>query len=578
MVWYPRAFMKQGHPFPCKFVVFLNDISPAWIRETNTTSKEGGVLVREGDAYKLEGSLAAALRQRPFGMIWAANVFSNVGGQIQTVAASWLMLTMAGSPQMVALIQTASALPTMLFALFAGAIADTFDRRRVMLTAQAGMMITAALLAALAYLDQLTPVLLLVLVFVTGIGTAFNLPAWHASVGDMLKRNDLAAGISLNAAGFNVSRSVGPAIGGLIVSGGGAPLAFAVNAASYGVLISVLTRWRKVQPASSHPRERLDRAIRTGLGYVIMSPASRAVLVRGFVFSLGACAPLALLPSIVGDLIGGDAAVFGVLLAGFGLGAVSAALLGVRLRRGRPHEVAIRSSMSLIAAAIFVVSISDSSLLTGGALALAGAGWSFSLTTFNTNLQSSIPRWVVGRTLALYQTGNAAGVALGAFAWGAIATEYGLRLALAVSAAVVLLCVGIGLVRPLARNSGDEHDPVEPPVELSSAIPLRDSHGPVRIFVRYEVPRSQISEFKALMAKQRRIRLRDGAVHWSLLRDIEDHELWIEQFEISTWTDYLRHRDRLTKADQPLAGAIAAIVKISTSPLITRTIKRWPRD
>ena len=130
---------------------------------------------------------------------------------------------------MVALVQASTTLPIMLFSLAAGAVADNFDRRRVMLIAQCFMLVVSAALTVCAYLDLITPWLLLAFTFLIGCGTALNNPSWQASVGDMVPRADLPAAVALNSVGFNLTRSVGPAIGGAIVAAAGAAAAFAVN-------------------------------------------------------------------------------------------------------------------------------------------------------------------------------------------------------------------------------------------------------------------------------------------------------------------------------------------------------------
>lgn len=183
-----------------------------------------------------------------------------------------MMTTITASEDMVALVQTSTALPIMLFSLISGALADNYDRRRVMLTAQCMMLTVSALLTASALLGWITPWLLLFFTFLIGCGTALNNPSWQASVGDMVPRADLPAAVTLNSMGFNITRSVGPAIGGVIVAAAGAAAAFAVNTLSYLALIYALLRWRPAAPVSTLPREALGSAIFAGLRYVSMSP------------------------------------------------------------------------------------------------------------------------------------------------------------------------------------------------------------------------------------------------------------------------------------------------------------------
>ena len=154
------------------------------------------------------------LRVPIFRNVWLASLCSNFGGLIQSVGAAWLMLEMTRQADMVALVQTSVALPVVLFSLLGGAIADSLDRRRVMLAAQFFMLVVSAALAVCAWQDLLTPWLLLGFTFLIGCGASFNGPAWQASVQDMVTRPQLSAAVALNSMGFNLARSTGPAIGG----------------------------------------------------------------------------------------------------------------------------------------------------------------------------------------------------------------------------------------------------------------------------------------------------------------------------------------------------------------------------
>src|SRR5690606_31761063 len=188
--------------------------------------------------------------------------------------------------------------PIMVFSIAAGALADSFDRRTVMLIAQSGMALASLALAITAWMGQLNPWLLLSFTFLIGAGTALFNPSWQASMGDVVPRDDLPGAVTLNAMGFNMMRSVGPAVGGLIVALAGASAAFAVNAVSYLPLIGALYRWKPQRVQARLPRERLGSAMWAGIRYVSMSPNLLTVLFRGFLFGGSAIVVLALLPSL----------------------------------------------------------------------------------------------------------------------------------------------------------------------------------------------------------------------------------------------------------------------------------------
>ena len=238
----------------------------------------------------------APFQYKTFRALWSATLVSNLGGLVQTVGAGWMMATIAHSDDMVALVQASTTLPVMIFSVAAGALADNFDRRRIMLTAQVLLLIISVALAAFAYLGILTPWMLLSFTFLIGCGGALHNPSWQASMGDIVPRTDLPAAVALNSMSFNLMRSIGPAIGGIIVAAAGAAFAFIFNAFSYCALILALWQWKPETVKSTLPRETLGPAMVAGLRYVAMSPNLLKVMFRGFLFGLSAIVILALLP------------------------------------------------------------------------------------------------------------------------------------------------------------------------------------------------------------------------------------------------------------------------------------------
>ncbi|MFY8193501.1 MAG: MFS transporter, partial [Novosphingobium sp.] len=244
-------------------------------------------------------SALAPFRYPAFRAIWTANLFSNIGSMIQSVGAAWLMTELTTSHVLVALVQASATIPILLLGVFAGAIADNYDRRRVMLAAQTGMLVVSSVLAVLAYTGGVGPFSLLALTLMVGMGTALNGPAWQASVRLQVGREDLPQAISLNAISFNLARSVGPALGGILISLWDTSLAFALNAVSYLGMIVVLSRWR---PESLPPmREPMLAAIGRGIRFCASSSPIRKVLLRGFAIGFGAAGLQALMPSIARD-------------------------------------------------------------------------------------------------------------------------------------------------------------------------------------------------------------------------------------------------------------------------------------
>jgi MFS family permease len=519
-------------------------------------------------------STLSAFRYPVFRGVWFASTLSNLGGLIQSVGASWLMISIAPSADMVALVQASVTLPIMLLSLVAGAMADNLDRRNVMLGAQFFMVAVSVALAVCAWVGWITPWLLLLFTFLIGCGAAFNAPAWQAAVGDMVPRDELPAAVALNSMGFNIARSIGPAIGGVIVAAAGVAAAFVVNAASYIPLIAVLARWRPPPNPQTLPRETLGTAVAAGIRYVAMSPVIRTVLVRSAAFGLGASAIMALLPLVAKVLIGGGPVTYGLLLGAFGVGAIAGALGAARLRRMLSTEGIVRWAGCAVALAAAIVGVSTQLLVTMAALLLAGAGWVLSLATLNVTVQLSTPRWVVARALSLYQMAAFGGLAAGSWLWGVVAAAEDVGAALLIAAFVILACALLGRWMPLMQSGELNLDPLRLWKEPSTAVPVEPRTGPVVITIEYVIREKDALEFLRRMAERRRIRRRDGARNWRVLRDLADPQLWIERYETPTWLDYVRLNSRLTQDDATVPERLRALHRGPGAPRVRRMIER----
>ena len=516
----------------------------------------------------------APLGNPTFRNIWIASIFSNLGGLIQGVGAAWMMTSLTTSENMIALVQASTTLPIMMFSLVAGAIADNFDRKSVMLVAQAFMFSVSALLAAIAYLGWISPWLLLAFTFLIGCGTALNNPAWQASVGDMVPREDVAGAVSLNSMGFNLTRSVGPAIGGLIVALGGAAAAFTANAASYVALVIALLRWKSPRSAGALPREEIGQAIVAGLRYVSMSPNLLKVFARSFVFGLSAVAILALLPVVARDVIGGGPLTFGLMLGGFGIGAVGGAYFNTALRERLTSENIVRCAFAGFAISEAAIGATSNTVIIAGAVVLAGACWVLALSLFNTIVQLSTPRWVVGRALSFYQMATFGGMAAGSWLWGSLAESYGVGSSLSIAAVVVACGVLIGLVLPMPVFASLNLDPLDTFREPELQLEIVPRSGPIAIHVTYEIRDEDLPDFLALMIERRRIRIRDGAQAWALMRDLQNPQRWTETYHTPTWVDYVRHNTRRTKADAENFDRLRALHQGEALPQVRRMIER----
>lgn len=391
-----------------------------------------------------------------FRAIWIANLFSNLGGTLQGVGAAWLMTELTPSHQLVALVQASATVPIMLFGVFAGAIADNYDRRIVMLVAQVGMLVVSAALAALAYAHMLTPALLLAFTLSVGIGTALNSPAWQASVRQQVKPGEIPQAIALNSISFNIARSIGPALGGVLISIWDVSFAFAINAISYIGLIGVLLWWKpEARPArdASAPRHRILPAVGVGIRYCATNAPLRRLLIRGLALGFTLSAYQSLLPAVVSAAVNGSELDFGLMLGLFGIGSIVMAPFtgSLRVRLGLEGILAMGAAMFVFSLSL-VAEVHDI-LYALPAAFVAGMAWVMILTTINTAVQLRSPDAILGRCLSIYQAVTFGGMALGSWTWGALADWQSLRFALhAGSIALVVSFVILRIVAPLPKS------------------------------------------------------------------------------------------------------------------------------
>lgn len=512
---------------------------------------------------------------RIFALIWSASLVSNFGSLIQAVGASWLMTSIAPSPDMVALVQASTTLPIMLLSLPSGATADIWDRRIVMVIAQSLMLTVSALLTLTAFVGLITPWTLLALTFLLGCGTAMYGPAWQSSVGEQVPRADLPAAVALNSLSFNIARTAGPAIGGVIVATAGPPAAFLVNCLSYLALIAVLLGWRRPVPNAFLPPENMLMAMGAGIRYARLSPEIRTVLIRGAIFGVLGASVWSLMPLIARDLIGGNAVTYGVLLGAFGIGAVIGALGSTSLRARLKNERIVGLATAGFGIGCIVTGLSSWHAATIAALMLGGASWVLALSTFNVTVQTSSPRWVVGRTVSIYQMVTFGGLAIGSWLSGLIASRVGLVACLVSSGLLMTVSALLGRRLPLRQPEGLNLDPSRTWTNESRAqLDRLIDTGPVVVTVEYRIAPPDAERFRGAMRELRRIRRRDGAKRWSLMQDMAHPEIWIERYHSPNWVEHLRRHHRFTVADREIERKVLELHSGAEPPRTRHLIER----
>ncbi|GGI17824.1 MFS transporter [Oxalicibacterium faecigallinarum] len=499
------------------------------------------------------------LQNKLFRGLWLATVASNIGTWMHDVGAGWMMTSLSPDPLMVALVQAATSLPMFLFALPSGVLADIVDRRKYLLFAQIWMLVTAAVLGVLAFGGLVTPEILLASTFMLGVGAAMAAPPFQAIVPELVGKQDLSAAVALNSLGVNISRAIGPALGGLILSFAGPPVVFMLNALSVLGVVMVLYAWKPVPRVQRLPAEHFFPAVRAGLRYVHAAPLLRVVLIRAVAFFVFGSAAWALLPLVARNQLGLGAGGYGALLACIGVGAVAGALLLPRLKKAFSTDVLALGASVLFAITMLALGTVQNAWLLGGILLFSGLAWIAMLSILNVGAQRSSAGWVKARALAVYLVVFFGSMAAGSTIWGKTAAQLGTSMALIIAALGMVLACATALRWKL--NMSPDLD-LTPSTHLHTHAPQIDAAhdaGPIRINVEYRVLPENATAFRQAIHEMRRVRRRGGAISWGVFEDMAEPGRYIETFVVESWLEHLRQHDRFTENDKAITTRVHAL-------------------
>jgi MFS family permease len=512
------------------------------------------------------------LRQSIFRALWIASVVSNIGSWMQDVGEGWLMTSLTLSPLLVALVETAGSLPVVLAALPAGALADIVDRRRLLLFMQAWMGIVAVAMGAVALMGLMTPGRLLSLTFLLGIGSAVSNPAWQAIVPELVPSSDLPAALSLSGVAVNIARAIGPAVGGLIVAASGPWAVFLLNAGSFLAVFFVVYRWQPAPRSSKLPPEEIIGAMRAGTRYLRHSPELQTVLIRCGAFIVCASALWAMLPQQARRGLGLSPFGYGVLLGCVGFGAITGAWLLPRIRERMAINELVAAGTSLFALSTIALAYVRSFAVLALALVAGGIAWISVLSALNISAQTATPSWVRARVMAIYLLVFTGGLAGGSAVWGFLAARAGISKALVLSA--VGLIAGLPLTW-LYRLVGKTSLSLAPSLHWPEPVVVIDTkadEGPAITSIEYRIDPKTAEDFLQAMKEMERIRLRDGAIRWNLLRDSADPQRYVEIFVTESWAEHLRQHERITAQDREAEQRAQAFHVGARPPKITHLI------
>ena len=491
----------------------------------------------------------APLRITVFRWLWLASLASNVGTWMQTVGAQWFLVHAAHAAILVSLVQTADMLPDVMFGIVGGVLADTLDRRRLLIAVQAALVVATSVLAALTIAGRMTPVLLLIFTFVIGTGSVLTNPAYQSLVPELVPRDEIPAAAQLSSINVNLARAIGPALAGVLITAIGVGALFALNAATFLFYGLVVTLWRPSPDVTPQVPEPFVSALRAGGRYVRHAPVVRRILLRAALFLVPASALWALLPLVATNRLGLGSSGYGLLLGALGVGAIAGASVLSKVRAQISPNALIGLVGGVFAAALAAVMLVRSTVVVVIVLLLTGMAWVGMLATVNTLLQLFLPRWVRARGLSVYQMVLFGAQGLGALAWGVVAERFGLTITFLSAAGLMAAAAASVRIWPLVDTSGMDRNIVirpDPDVDLETA----PDSGPVVVRTIYSIPTEREIAFMHAMVRVRESRLRTGAIQWGLFRNGERPSEFEEIFVVSSWDEHLRqHRERLTATD-----------------------------
>ncbi|MFN3496097.1 MAG: MFS transporter, partial [Hydrogenophaga sp.] len=451
--------------------------------------------------------------------------------------------------------------------------ADTTDRRRLISGALLAQVAACALLAMLVLAGWGGPASVLFLVFVCGCCTAAITPAWNSSVVDPVPRAEWPQAITAIGIAYNAARAIGPMLAGLLFARLGAGWVFMVTVFTTLVMWESIRRWPpRAHPPSTLPPERLWGGTLSGLRFAWHSRIILAQLVRVMAFSAAGSALWALLPVIAQRQLGTGAEGFGLLMGCLGTGAVAAGLVIGRMRARFSLDSIVATSCVVFASVMLVAAFINLPWLVYAAMAMGGAAWMSTMSTFNTATQASAPPWVRSRAVALHIVSALGAFAIGSAFWGAVSDIVGLTPALV--AAGVLMAAGLLLVRPFPLRVGADHEVTQgtPWDELFLEAEPSPEAGPVAVEVGYRIRPGEDKAFLDTIARMKAPRRRDGATFWRVYKDLGEPSRYVERFIVTSWADYLHQRARATMADRVIEVDVRAFLAPGERALMSHYI------
>ena len=400
-------------------------------------------------------STFAAFRHRNYRLWFIGQLVSLIGTWMQNAAQGYLVYTLTGSAAYLGYVGFVAGVPSWLFMLYGGVVADRVPRRALLIITESAMMILAFILAALVFANVVQPWHILVLAFLLGVANAFDFPARQSFITELVEREDMTNAIALNGTMFNIGVIVGPTAAGIIYALTGPAWCFTINGLSYIAVIVALALMQVNAMPTLTKRNPALKAIREGFQYVRSDRLVLTLVVSVFIINVFGFGLVTLIPAWAVNILKGDVTTNGLLISARGVGAVIGGLLIATLSRRsfRGRMWSVNSFLLPLGITAFILS----RWLPLSLLFLAGMGFSLMAIMNNSNamVQSRVPDELRGRVMALYSLMLMGGGPIGSLSVGLLAERASEPVAGLICAGFLMLfAVGIWFFRPDVRTIG----------------------------------------------------------------------------------------------------------------------------
>ena len=392
-------------------------------------------------------SAVRALRHRDYRLFWSSQWPSMTGTWMQSLGQAWLVLELTHSPLQLGLVSTLQFGPFLVLSFVAGVVVDRMPKRRLLIWTQAARGLQAAILAALVFSGHVRYWHVAVLALAAGIANTLDMPTRQAFVVDLVGRDDLLNGIALNSAVFNAARTIGPALGGLLIAEWGVGAAFALNALAFLSPIGALLCVRTEGYGGPRARRPMREEIGEGIAYAARTPRITFVLTLLLVVSLFVFNYNVMVPLFARQALGADARVLGFLMSALGVGSMVGAVGQAIMSGERPTMMAIVATGLTLGVASVAMSFTREFWSAAALLFLMGLAGIVFMTSCNTTVQLGVPDVLRGRVMALYSFVFVGVTPIGSFLMGGIAEHGGVASAYFLGGGATIITVAAVVVR-----------------------------------------------------------------------------------------------------------------------------------